>query len=142
MRKLYLSNQLNLSPKKIILIGDFVNYCIRNLPIRSKEMHVYLVDSRSDYRISTTAYYAPGQNVIAIYCKNRALVDICRSIAHEMTHMLQDELGMLEGPIQDVGGFHENHANAKAGELIKSFAKSKPKRKGIYEGKKKRLTLA
>ena len=133
MRKLYLSKQLDLTPRKIILIGDFINYCAKSLPIKSREMEIYLVDSRDDYNISTTAYYAPGKNIIAIYCKNRALVDICRSIAHEMTHMLQDEQGMLVGNIQDVGGFHEDHANAKAGELIKSFAKSEPKRKAIYE---------
>ena len=40
--------------------------------------------------------------------------------------------------IRDAGGFHEDQANAKAGELIKLFAKSSPERKMIYE---KRIRL-
>jgi hypothetical protein len=74
-----------------------------------------------------------GENKCIIYAKNRAFVDVLRSIAHEMTHMMQDELGLLEGGnIRDAGGFHEDQANARAGEIIKRFAKSKPYRKMIY----------
>ena len=68
-----------------------------------------------------------------MYCKKRALADVLRSVAHEMTHMMQDQIGILQGNIRDAGGFHEDQANAKAGELIKLFAKSKPERKMIYE---------
>ena len=46
---------------------------------------------------------------------------------------MQDQIGILKGTIRDAGGFHEDQANAKAGELIKLFAKSKPGRKMIYE---------
>ena len=49
---------------------------------------------------------------------------------------MQDQIGILQGPIRDAGGFHEDQANSKAGELIKLFAKSKPDRKAIYESKK------
>jgi hypothetical protein len=58
-----------------------------------------------------------------------------RSIAHEMTHMMQDQTGLINGPIRDAGGFHEDQANSRAGELIKLFAKSSPERKKIYESK-------
>ena len=44
-------------------------------------------------------------------------------------------MGLIRGPIRDAGGFHEDQANAKAGELIKLFAKSKDGRKAIYERK-------
>ena len=50
---------------------------------------------------------------------------------------MQDESGMLVGIIQDAGGEIEDEANAKAGELIKLFAKSIPQRRAIYE----RLTI-
>jgi len=60
-----------------------------------------------------------------------------RSIAHEMTHMMQDQTGLLVGHIQDAGGFHEDQANARAGELLKLFAKSSDDRKRIYESIKK-----
>jgi hypothetical protein len=141
MKKLYFAKELCFSPKKVFLISDFINFCISLLPLSSDEIAIYLTSSREDYNIKTTAYYAPGNNLIVIYCKGRALVDVLRSIAHEMTHMMQDEQGLLTGHIQDAGGFHEDQANAKAGELIKLFAKSNPKRKAIYEGIKKRKIL-
>ena len=43
---------------------------------------------------------------------------------------MQDEQGLLAGKeIKDAGGYHEDQANARAGELIKRFAKSKDGRK-------------
>ena len=141
MKKLKFSKNLNLTPDKVILICDFINFCTEKLPITSKNMEIYLVDSRPEYYVKTTAYYAPGKDLIVVYCKNRAIVDMMRSVAHEMTHMMQDEQGLITGPIQDAGGFHEDQANAKAGELIKLFAKSDPRRKAIYEGIKKRKIL-
>ena len=50
-----------------------------------------------------------------------------------MVHCSQDEKGELVGVIRDAGGEIEDEANARAGELIKLFAKSNPQRKSIYE---------
>ena len=136
MKKLYVSKNLNMEPAKIMLAADFINFCREHLPIDSDSVSIYLVDSRDDYNIGTTAHYNLRDKEIAIYCKNRALVDILRSVAHELTHMMQDETGLITGPVQDAGGFHEDQANAKAGELIKLYAKSKPERKRIYETKR------
>ena len=132
--KLYVDKNLNLNPDKIKLIAEFCAFCAQNLPIES-EFTIYVVDRRQKHGIVTTAAYEINNNTCRIYGRNRALVDICRSIAHEMTHMMQDEMGLLKGHIQDAGGFHEDQANARAGELIKRFAKSKKERKSIYESK-------
>ena len=77
---------------------------------------------------------------IKVYGKNRALVDICRSLCHELVHCSQDEKGELVGVIRDAGGEIEDEANARAGELIKLFAKSNPQRKSIYESILRRLS--
>ena len=87
---------------------------------------IYVVSERKPYGITTTAHYRPNNHIITVYAKNRALPDVLRSIAHELTHMMQDEQGLLHGHIQDAGGFHEDQANAKAGDLLKRFAKVKP----------------
>jgi hypothetical protein len=138
MKRLYISKKMNLSPKKVALMGDFINFCVTKLPLESQDLEVYLVDNRKNNGITTTAYYAPGKNLVVVYCKNRAVVDVLRSVAHELTHMMQDEQGMLVGEIQDAGGFHEDQANARAGELIKLYAKSHPQRRAIYENLKLR----
>ena len=136
MRKLFVSPGLDLDEDKIILMGDFCNYCADSLPIES-DFQIFIVDNRESHDISTTAAYHRGKNIIKVYGKNRALVDILRSIAHELTHLMQDENGMLVGMIQDAGGEIEDEANAKAGEIIKLFAKSQPQRKKIYESVKR-----
>ena len=56
------------------------------------------------------------------------MVDIMRSLAHEMVHHQQNERGDLghnenEG---DDGSTLENEANAKAGEIIRIFGKQNP----------------
>ncbi len=135
--KLYVDRKLNLNPDKVRLIAEFCNFCAVNLPIVGN-FKIYITTDRKAHGISTTASYEVNNNICRIYGKNRALVDICRSIAHEMTHMMQDETGLLTGHIQDAGGFHEDQANAKAGELIKRFAKSKDGRRAIYESRLKK----
>ena len=130
--KLYVDKNLNIDPDKIKLIGEFCIFCAEKLPIVGN-FDIHVTADRSKHGITTTAAYEVNNNTCRIYGKNRALVDICRSIAHEMTHMMQDETGLLTGHIQDAGGFHEDQANAKAGELIKRFAKSKVGRRAIYE---------
>ena len=132
MRKLYIDKNLEMKRDKIILTSDFINFCADKLPIGG-DFEVYVVSDREPHGIETTAAYHRGKNLIKIYAKNRALVDVLRSIAHEMTHLMQDENDMLSGVIQDAGGKIEDEANAKAGELIKLFAKSLPERKRIYE---------
>ena len=120
------------SDQKTRLMGEFCNFCADFLPIEG-DFTIQIVSEREPYGISTTAAYHIGENKCIIYAKNRAFVDVLRSIAHEMTHMMQDELGLIKGKIRDAGGFHEDQANARAGEIIKRFAKSKNGRKAIYE---------
>jgi hypothetical protein len=132
--KLYISKELGLTNDNIRLAGEFTLFCAEHLPIEG-EFKVHLVSNRIPYGITTTAAYEVGNNCCRVYAKNRALADVLRSVAHEMTHMMQDEMGLLVGKIRDAGGFHEDQANARAGELIKMFVKSRKDRKAIYESR-------
>ena len=132
--KLYIDKELDLNKEKSQFLAEFCAYCADMLPIEG-DFKVYVVSKREPYSISTTAAYIVNENTCYVYGKNRALPDVMRSIAHEMTHMMQDQTGLLRGQIRDAGGFHEDQANARAGELIKRFAKSSPERKNIYESK-------
>tara|TARA_B100000214_G_C23870670_1_gene582453 strand:+ start:253 stop:702 length:450 start_codon:yes stop_codon:yes gene_type:complete len=138
MRKLYVDRLLGIDKDKILLAGDFINFCADRLPIKGG-FEIHIVSDREANQIETTAAYHRGKNLIKVYGKNRALVDILRSVAHEMTHLMQDENGELQGIIQDAGGHIEDEANAKAGEVIKLFAKSLPRRRAIYEAAAMRI---
>ena len=132
--KLYIDKNLNLDSKKSNLMADFCLFCAKNLPIEG-DFSVYVVSEREPYQISTTAVYLMNNQQCYVYGRNRAVPDIMRSIAHEMTHMMQHQMGLIRGPIRDAGGFHEDQANARAGELLKLFVHEKEERKIIYERK-------
>ncbi len=75
---------------------------------------------------STTGGYDPlNKKILALY-EGRALVDILRSIAHELEHQRQDSLKLLpvDQPPQNIGGFLENDANIIAGILIKLYVQN------------------
>ena len=56
---------------------------------------IYLHKGRDEY-IVTTASYVPDENSNHIRCNGRALVDILRSISHELTHNRQREIESFE----------------------------------------------
>ncbi len=135
-RKLYIDRMLNLDDEKIDILSKFCAFCAKTIPIKGNVV-IKVVSDRKNNGITTTAVYKVGKNEVLIYGKDRALVDICRSIAHELVHMMQDETGLLDhGPIKDIGGFHENQANAGAGALIKAYAQSQENGRKIYESLK------
>ena len=132
--KLYVEKDLDLDAHKVNLLSEFCLFCANNLPIEG-ECSVHIISDRKKHGCITTAAYLVGENKCYIYGKNRALPDVMRSVAHEMTHMMQDQLGLINGPIRDAGGFHEDQANARAGELLKRFVSVDKERKVIYENK-------
>lgn len=103
--------------KFIKFISDELNL---NDPFKVK-----LVTQRDD-DLKTYAYYNPSNGFVKVYCKNRGLADVLRSIAHELIHHHQNQTGKIQGPTQDVGGDIEDEANSVAGQLVKKFGYANP----------------
>ena len=74
----------------------------------------------------TTGNYHIEEKKIKVLDNGRKLADILRTIAHELVHHKQNELGMLGGPIPEIGGPIEDQANAYAGRLVKKYGKQTP----------------
>ncbi len=130
--EVHIDSELGRCKKNEDLILDFCKFCARELDI-DHNIKIRIVSNREKENITTTAFYNPENHDIAIYGKGRAIVDVCRSIAHELTHMSQMLQNRIEFPVQDAGGEIEDEANARAGEIIKLYAKSSDLRKLIYE---------
>lgn len=97
-------------------ITDFVRFAARELGLQ-QEPNIEFLDVRDGEM--TTAAYSPSDCSMKIYRGNRATFDICRSIAHEMVHQMQDENGdELDGT---TGSPCEDEANALAGRLIRMY---------------------
>jgi Zn-dependent peptidase ImmA (M78 family) len=112
-----------LDEKKENKLSEFVKFVKKELDI--KNMPEILVKATRDGLKTTANYdYRQENKVVKVYGKNRALVDVMRSIAHELVHHKQFEDGRLDGPKPpDIGGEIEDEANAKAGQFIKMFSR-------------------
>lgn len=110
-----------MSPERVDILKDFINFTCAKLKIQ-EPVTVVIRNGRDEY-ISTTASYLPNENENHIRAGGRALVDILRSIGHELTHNRQRELGMFKPgeEVQNIGGKIEDEANSIAGILIKDF---------------------
>lgn len=112
------------------IVRDFCEFCQKKLGI--KEMPEIKLVGKKTENMSTGAYI-PGENKVLALAGKRAILDILRSIGHELTHRMQDETGILANiPVQgnrgkddmsDVGVDFEDEANAKGGALIKEFSR-------------------
>ena len=126
LREAILKNDV--SDKKIL--EEFVSFAKNFLNIGDKNIKIILTFKRTP-DIKTTAYFNPSGE-IKIYVKDRAIMDVCRSIAHELTHFKQSIYNELTNTEEDGadGSEIENEANAKAGEIIRKFGRLHPE---IYE---------
>lgn len=122
-RKLVVETDLELPDHKVATIADFIGYCCKSLGLK-RGFEIHLVFDRKSHSIMTTAYCDPVSGTMKIYCKNRAIPDVLRSIGHELTHLSQGEKGEIgPNPIMYAGGYLEDDANSRAGTMLKLFAK-------------------
>ena len=99
-------------------VQEFIKFAKNALQLKEK-VSVKLLEKRHQHM--TAACYDPNTNEISIYTKGRAYADVCRSLAHEMVHQKQNELGLLEVESGETGSDIENEANACAGIIMRNF---------------------
>jgi len=114
--------------------NKFIDYVVGELNIENPPTVYVEKEASSDYTGGTYRYKG-GPERIKVRSKGRSLMDILRSIAHELVHHKQKEDGMFEDKevikdIPEVGGPIEDEANAIAGRLIKKYGKEN---KHLYE---------
>ena len=118
-----------LTDEKRDILDKFVLFVKKQLELKTVPT-VKIQNHRDGLKTTANYDYTKENKIIKVCAKNRALVDVCRSIAHEMVHHKQFEQGRLKVQPPDIGGEIEDEANAKAGQFIKMFAKEDP---NIYE---------
>lgn len=110
----------------VLDVSDFVNFAKNFLDIDDDVKIELAFEKTPDLR--TTAYYHNGDRKVKIYVKDRAKIDVMRSIAHELVHHKQNIDGRLddaEDPGAD-GSEFENEANATAGLIIRKWGRIHP----------------
>lgn len=112
------------SKGQLSMLDDFIMFSCDFLGVDKPQ--IQLQYSRDG--LVTTASY--DNNLIKVYINDRALVDVMRSIAHELTHYMQDKQGRLNQKNNmdnnKAGSPIEDEANSKAGEIIRKYGETHP----------------
>jgi hypothetical protein len=110
---------------KILL--DFIRFAAKDLKLDSLPKFDFVFDSKESMERRSFGGYAPGEEHITITVKNRHIMDVCRTLAHELVHYSQDLNNELEDDdAGSTGSPQENDANARAAVIMRNFGKAYP----------------
>lgn len=107
------------------IFKDFFPLCMQVLKLNSLPEIRYVGTLEQDIQPSF-GEWDNGNNVLTIALKNRHPNDILRTLAHELVHYKQDQLGMIKPDSGATGSPIENEANAVAGIIMRHFNKKFP----------------
>lgn len=79
------------------------------------------MDSEESQTNHHTGGHVPGSGHIWVYAKNRNLVDILRTVFHELVHVRQHEINMIKPGSSYPGSPIESMADMLAGKYIKIY---------------------
>jgi hypothetical protein len=108
------------------IIEDFINFCISELELQ-KEINLRLRrDPQWSVRNKTFGRYNDGTNELEVGLGGRHIMDILRTIAHELVHQKQNEIAPVPDDASEDGSPYENEANARAGVLMRKYGSEHP----------------
>jgi hypothetical protein len=120
---------LNEEPKEDEdILKDFVEFCVAELTIEQMPRIRLRKDPQWPVRHKTFGRYNNDEKMLEVAWGQRHIMDVLRTVAHELTHKHQHErdgsdMGSDAG---ETGSPYENEANARAGVLMRDYAKLHP----------------
>ena len=123
-------NDISFLGQIVFIRGIFATIFIGLILFAKKQLELKTIptikiqNDREGLKTTANYDYTKENKIIKVCAMNRALVDVCRSIAHELVHHKQRE----EGKPADGrdGSPVENEANAMAGTLMRKFRYVRP----------------
>jgi len=109
------------------ILLDFIRFAAKDLELKSLPKFDFVFDSKESMERRSFGGYQPGNEHITITVTNRHIMDVCRTLAHELVHYKQD----LDNELEDdeagsTGSPQENDANARAAVIMRNFGKAFP----------------
>lgn len=104
-------------------IIDFLRFVVGELNLK-KLPSIHLIKKHiHSSKANSFAAYSPNDKEIQLFVRNRHILDVLRSLAHELVHFKQDIEGRLKPNSGKTGSKEENEANAIAGKLMRIYGK-------------------
>jgi hypothetical protein len=109
------------------ILLDFIRFAAEDLELNSLPKFDFVFDNKESMERKSFGGYMPGGEHITITVKNRHIMDVCRTLAHELVHYSQD----LKNELDDddagaTGSPQENEANARAAVIMRNFGRAFP----------------
>lgn len=104
-------------------VEKFANWMIEKLRIKNPVKIELSMDTEEAQTNHHTGGHIPGTDEIWVYANNRNLVDILRTVAHELAHIKQGEKDMIKPGDSYPGSPIESQADVIAGKWIKVYGK-------------------
>jgi hypothetical protein len=109
------------------ILLDFIRFAAKHLELKTLPKFDFVFDSKQSVENKSFGGYQPGAEHITITVKNRHIMDVCRTLAHEMVHFKQDLNNELDDDeAGSTGSPQENEANARAAVIMRNWGKRNP----------------
>jgi hypothetical protein len=115
----------SISETKQQTIQNFIEYVTKRLNLKKTPKVTLLSGQEYSNNQSSLGGYNPETKEIYVQTENRLGADILRTIAHEMVHRKQDEMGLVKNAMEagKDGSPVENQAHAVAGILMREYGR-------------------
>jgi hypothetical protein len=118
--------QMTVNEDNSSAIKDFVAYCAKELGIEQTPRLRLRRDPAWSERNHSFGQFDTGRNELNVSIAGRHIMDIFRTVAHELVHYRQNEQNKLPADAGATGSRYENEANAQAGVLMRNYAQLHP----------------
>jgi len=105
-------------------VEKFKDWAVQKLKIKNPPKIELSYDTEEAQQGHHTGRHVEGSDSVWVYAANRNLVDILRTVFHELVHWRQTELGMIEHGDSYPGSAIEAMADMLAGKYIKIYGKN------------------
>lgn len=102
-------------------VEKFMHWTAKKLNLKKLPKAELSMDTKDAQDNHHTGRHVQGDDTIWVYAKNRNLVDILRTVFHELVHIRQEELGMIKPGSSYPGSPIEAMADMLAGKYIKIY---------------------
>ena len=102
-------------------VEKFADWASKKLNLQTMPKIELSMDTEEAQTNHHTGGHTDGENSVWVYAKNRNLVDILRTVFHELVHVRQGELGMIKPNSSYPGSPIESMADMLAGKYIKIY---------------------
>jgi hypothetical protein len=108
------------------ILKDFVKFVVAELKLQHMPQVKLRKDPEWPKRHKTFGRYQDDAKTLEVAWGNRHIMDVLRTVAHELTHKRQHEREDVPASAGETGSEYENEANARAGILMRDWARLHP----------------